>query len=176
MAIAGVGFAFGTVDLDLLELLDEALGLVPDDRAADRTSLLAWSSIARNSTADKPQQRSLAERAVAGAREQPARPDLLALALLAERLAHATPDGLERRLEVGPEMGAAAAAAGWSDLIVVGMVLDVVDLLESGDAQAARSRITNGRRRPSTMIAINVSSSQRISRSLCRPWKSSPVR
>jgi DNA-binding SARP family transcriptional activator len=141
LAIAGVGFAFGTVDLELLELLDEALGLVPEDRAADRTSLLAWSSIARNSTADKPQQRSLAERAVAGAREQPTRPDLLALALLAERLAHATPDGLEHRLEVGPEMGAAAAEAGWSDLIVVGMVLDVVDLLESGDAQAARSRI-----------------------------------
>ncbi|MGN6693193.1 MAG: BTAD domain-containing putative transcriptional regulator, partial [Aquihabitans sp.] len=29
LAIAGVGFAFGTVDVDLLELLDEALRLVP---------------------------------------------------------------------------------------------------------------------------------------------------
>ena len=141
LAIAGVGFAFGTVDVDLLELLDEALRLVPDDRPSDRTSLLAWSSVARNSTEEKPRQRELAALAVAGAREQPDRPDLLALSLLAERLAHATPDGLEHRLLIGPEMGAAAADAGWSDLIVVGMVLDVVDLLESGDAHGARSRI-----------------------------------
>jgi DNA-binding SARP family transcriptional activator len=141
LAIAGVGFAFGTVDLDLLDLLDEALRLVPDDRPADRTNLLAWSSIARNSTADKAQQQDLAARAVAGAREHPDRPALMALALLADRLAHAMPQGLAHRLEIGPAMGAAAAEAGWSDLSVVGMVLDVVDLLESGDAHAARSRI-----------------------------------
>ena len=141
LAIAGVGFAFGTVDQDLLVLLDEALRLVPDDRPADETSLLAWSSIARNSTVEKAQQRALAARAVAGARDQPGRPDLLALSLLADRLAHAAPDGLEHRLAIGPEMGAAAAEAGWSDLIVVGMVLDVVDLLESGDAHAGRARI-----------------------------------
>lgn len=141
LAIAGVGFAFGTVDDDLLALLDEALELVDDERTAARTSLLAWSSIARNSTLDKARQRDLAARAVAAARQLPERPDLLALSLLAERIAHATPEGLAHRLETGPEMGAAAAAAGWPDLIVVGMVLDVVDLLESGDAHAARSRI-----------------------------------
>lgn len=141
LTVAGVGFAFGTVDVELLALLDDALRLVPDDRPADRTSLLAWSSIARNSTTEQLQQQALAARAVAGAREQPDRPDLLALALLAERLAHAVPAGLEHRLAIGPEMGAAAADAGWSDLIVVGMVLDVVDLLESGDAHGGRARI-----------------------------------
>lgn len=141
LAVAGVGFAFGSVDHDLLELLDEALELVADDRVADRTSLLAWSSIARNSTADQRHQRDLAARAVAGARAVPDRPDLLALSLLADRLAHATPDGLDHRLEIGPEMDAAAAAAGWADLVVVGMVLDVVDLLEHADATAARARI-----------------------------------
>ncbi|WP_421120936.1 hypothetical protein ACE2AJ_06520 [Aquihabitans daechungensis] len=141
LAIAGVGFAFGSTDHDLLQLLDEALELLADDRIADRTSLLAWSSIARNSTVDKPQQRDLAARALAEARTLPDRNDLLALSLLAERLAHATPDGLDRRVEVGPEMGAAAAAAGWADLIVVAMVLDVVDLLEQADAGAARARI-----------------------------------
>ena len=141
LALAGVGFAFGTVDTDLLDLLDEALDLVGDEAGPDRTSLLAWSSIARNSTEDKLRQRALAARAVEGARTAPDRPGLLALSLLAERLAHAFPAGLAHRMEIGPEMGAAAAAAGWSDLSVVGMVLDVVDLLESGDAHAARSRI-----------------------------------
>jgi DNA-binding SARP family transcriptional activator len=141
LAVAGVGFAFGSTDEDLLALLDETLELAADDRPADRTSLLAWSSIARNSTSDKVLQRDLAARAVAGARELPGRPGVLALALLADRLAHSTPDGLEHRAEIGPEMGAAAAEAGWSDLVVVGLVLDVVDLLEAGDAHAARARI-----------------------------------
>lgn len=140
--IAGVGFAFGTVDLELLALLDDALALAPGDEVtADRTSVLAWSSIARNSTTEKPRQRELADRALTDARSLPDRPGLLALALLAERLAHATPDGLERRLEIGPEMGAAAADAGWAELTVVSMVLDVVDLLEHADAHAARARI-----------------------------------
>jgi len=142
LSTAGVGFAFGTVDHELLALLDEALDLLPvDDDEPHRTAVLAWSSIALNSALDRRRQSELATAALAGARQHPDHPDLLALALLAERLAHATPDGLDRRLEVGPTMHDAATAAGWSELVVVGMVLDVVDLLEHAQADAARRRI-----------------------------------
>ena len=47
--------------------------------------------------------------------------------------------GLEERLRIGPEMYAAARDAGWTDLVVVGQVLTVVDLMESaltGDGHA----------------------------------------
>ena len=43
-------------------------------------------------------------------------------------------------------------------------------------AVGPRRRNTNGRRAPSTTMAISVSSSQRSSRSLWNPWKSSPSR
>jgi hypothetical protein len=100
-------------------------------------SLTAWSSIGRTSAPDKPRQRALADQALVLAERCADAPDLLALALLAQRLAHAE----DLRREVGPRMHQAAMEAGWTELVVVGMVLDVVDLLESAQLQAALDRI-----------------------------------
>jgi DNA-binding SARP family transcriptional activator len=148
LIIAGVGFAFGTVDEELLALLGEAIVAVEgstdlDPAMRDRylASLTAWSSIGRTSAPDKPRQRALADQALVLAERCGEAPDLLALALLAQRLAHADPAGLDLRREVGPRMHRAAMDAGWTELVVVGMVLDVVDLLESAQLQAALDRI-----------------------------------
>jgi tetratricopeptide (TPR) repeat protein len=110
-------------------------------RLGHLAALTAWSSVARNSAPDKDRQRALADRALELAERVEGRPDLMALATLAMRLAHADPAGLAQRLELGPRMHEAAQAAGWTELVVVGMVLDVVDRLEAGQADAARARI-----------------------------------
>ncbi|WP_421120938.1 BTAD domain-containing putative transcriptional regulator [Aquihabitans daechungensis] len=135
---AGLGFHFGVVDDELLGLLDEALGRLGDEHRAERAALLAWSSIARNALPEREQQRALADEAETLAAQLPERPDVLALALLAARFARSDPGGVEARLERGPRMHAAAKTAGWTDLLILGLVLDANDLMEAGRIEDAR--------------------------------------
>jgi DNA-binding SARP family transcriptional activator len=131
----GVGFNFGEVDDALVALLDEALAAQPDDATAVRAGLLAWSALARSGGEDLAPVDDLSGRALALAEAGDDR-HLLALALLSRRVALMGPDGLAERLAVGPRT--TEAAAGWPDLEVVSLVLDVADLMEADRLDGAR--------------------------------------
>ncbi|MCU1357901.1 MAG: transcriptional regulator, putative ATPase, winged helix family [Acidimicrobiales bacterium] len=135
LAVAGIGFSFGSVDEELIALFDEALEAHPE--AQFRAELLAWSSIAQSSGTDRPRQADVAL-AASEAGAVLGDPRTTALTLLARRLALAGPEGLDERLKLGEPMVAAAEAAGWTDLVVVGRVLTYVDHLENDQIDLAR--------------------------------------
>ena len=150
---AGVGLSYGAVDDGLISLLDEARALLPPDRVAERSALLAWSSIARDGT-DPALQPELAGEARDLAATLPGRPHLRALATFARRIAVAGPDGLAERLRLGPEMD--QNSRGWPELEVISHVMDVTGLLEADrvpEAEAAHERLREvvaGHRRPAS--------------------------
>ncbi|HEX2578764.1 MAG TPA: BTAD domain-containing putative transcriptional regulator, partial [Aquihabitans sp.] len=141
LSVAGVGFSFGRVDDDLIALLHEALDGLGDGHDAERAALLSFASIARNFGEERDVQLSLAAEALDAAERTGDRPDVKALTLLARRLALAGPQGLDERLVIGPPMVAAAAEAQWPELLVVGRVLSVVDLLEADQYEDARREV-----------------------------------
>ncbi|HEU5151190.1 MAG TPA: BTAD domain-containing putative transcriptional regulator [Iamia sp.] len=135
LVLGGVGFSFGEVDEALLALLDEALAAQPEDATAVRAGLLAWSALARSGGDDLEAVDALSARALALAEAEDDR-HLLALARFARRMALMGPAGLAERLAIGP--ATTEAAAGWADLEVVSLVLDVADLMEAGRLDEAR--------------------------------------
>ncbi|HWJ60869.1 MAG TPA: BTAD domain-containing putative transcriptional regulator [Acidimicrobiales bacterium] len=141
---ADVGFHFGLIDEELIALLAEVLDQLDDDQVAERVTLLAWASVVRSALPDEGDQKRLAREAEALAATLEGRPDIETLVLLALRLSLSDPATLEERLVLGPEMYAAALASGWSDLAMLGLVLDVSDALEAGrtdDARVANERL-----------------------------------
>ena len=135
---ADVGFHFGLIDDELIGLLAEALDQLADDQTAERVTLLAWASVVRSALPDEGDQKRLAREAEAlGATIEP-RADIETLVLLALRLSLSDPATLDERRELGPKMYAAALASGWSDLAMLGLVLDVSDALEAGRTDEAR--------------------------------------
>jgi DNA-binding SARP family transcriptional activator len=135
----GVGFNFGEVDQALVALLDEALAAQPDDATAVRAGLLAWSALARSGGEDLDVVDDLSGRALALAEELAevgGDRHLLALARFSRRVALMGPGGLAERLAIGPLT--TEAAAGWADLEVVSLVLDVADLMEAARLDGAR--------------------------------------
>ncbi|HEX2577536.1 MAG TPA: BTAD domain-containing putative transcriptional regulator [Aquihabitans sp.] len=144
---AGVGFSFGAVDEELVALLQEALDGLPADRPAERSSLLSWLSIAITGADDQPRQVTTSAEAWALAQEVPDRPDVLAIAAYARRLALAGPAGLDDRRVLGPTMIRAAQEAGWSEMEVVGLLFSVVDLLEEDRVDDSLAMLEQLRRR-----------------------------
>jgi DNA-binding SARP family transcriptional activator len=141
---ADVGFHFGLIDHELIALLDEAIARLDEAELPERVTLLAWSSVVRSALPDEGRQKDLARRAEALAVGIEDRPDIETLVLLALRLSLSDPATLAERLELGPRMREAALASGWSDLAMLGLVLDVSDLLEAGrvdEARAANERL-----------------------------------
>lgn len=141
---ADVGFHFGLIDEELIALLAEALGQLDPDQVAERVTLLAWASVVRSALPDEGDQKRLAREAEALAATMDGRPDIETLVLLALRLSLSDPATLAERLDLGPRMLAAATASGWSDLAMLGLVLDVSDALEAGrtdDARVANERL-----------------------------------
>ena len=141
LGTANVGFNFGSVDESLLVLLDAALTAVradEGDHPGEEATLLAWSSIALAGGPPSARQRDLAAEAVKAADRCPDRPGTRALTALAERLALPGPGAVDERLAVHDRMLADAAAAGWTELEVIGHVLGVADLLEAGRIEESR--------------------------------------
>ena len=135
LAKANLGFSFGSVDDVLLDLLDEALTAIradPVDHAVEEATLLAWSSIALAGGPPVARQRELAAEAAKAADRCQDRPDVRAISGLAQRLALPGPGAVDERLALHGPMLADAAAAGWTELEVLGHVLGVADLLEAG--------------------------------------------
>ncbi len=150
LGTANVGFNFGSVDEELLGLLDAALTAVradEGDHPAEEATLLAWASIALAGGPPSDRQRDLAAEAAEAAARCEGRPGIRALSGLAERLARPGPGAVEERLAVHERMLADAAAAGWTELEVVGHVLGVADLLEAGRIEESRQLLDRLRSR-----------------------------
>jgi len=141
LGTANVGFNFGSIDDELLAILDDALAAVradDGDHPAEEATLLAWSSIALAGGPLTERQRDLAAESAKVAARCDDRPGTRALSALAERLAAPGPASVDERLAVHERMLADAAAAGWTELEVIGHVLGVADLLEAGRVEESR--------------------------------------
>lgn len=140
---AGIGLSYGAVVDGLIDLLDEALDGLPAGHDAERSALLSWASIARDGSAPAIQA-AFASEALALADGVGGRPHLRALALFARLIAIAGPDRFDERLELNPQM--ATAAAGWTEMEVIALVLSVTTLVEAGridQAEATLERLRN---------------------------------
>jgi len=141
LGTSNVGFTFGSVDDDLVALLDEARRAIEpaaDEHPAELATVLAWSSIVLAGGPPDDRQRDLAEAAADVAARCDDRPEVRGLSALAQRLARTGPALVEERLAIGEEMLRDAAAAGWTELEVVGHVLTVADLLEADRIDESR--------------------------------------
>jgi len=141
LVTANLGFHFGTVDDDLLAVLDEARAAIeaaPGDHPAEEAMVLAWGSIALAGGPPDERQRDLATAATKAADRTADRPDVRAIAALAVRLASPGPAAVDERLDLHEVVLADAVGARWTDLEVLARVLVVVDLLESDRVEESR--------------------------------------
>jgi len=141
LGTSNVGFAFGSVDEDLVALLEEARAAIqrsPDAHPAEEATVLAWSSIVLAGGPPDGRQRALAEAAATAAKGCDDRPEVRALSAFAHRLAVIGPAAVDERLAIGERMLRDAAEARWTELEVVGTVLSVADLLEADRVAESR--------------------------------------
>jgi hypothetical protein len=140
-AALGLGTGPGGFEVDLddqvqLDLLEEALALLPDDALALRAMVLARLSVARTLLETVAERERTAAHAVALARDS-ADPVALAVALTAHCDAIAGPDHVDERLAQATEVVELARGARDADLELLGRRLRLVALLEKGDRTAA---------------------------------------
>jgi DNA-binding SARP family transcriptional activator len=146
LATAGVGFDFGELDTELVDLLAEALERQPADDLLARADLLAWSAIVLTGRPDPARQLDLSSRALELS-SQVDNPALTGLTLLARRLVLHGPDGLAERLALGPANLEATLEAGTTVFEVAARVLTVADLLEADRVDEARRHLEALRQR-----------------------------
>jgi DNA-binding SARP family transcriptional activator len=124
----------GVVDLDLIEMLDQALEMMAGEQTVTRVRLLACMCGALYFSSRRGEMTALAEEATAIA-QRLSDPRALALAAAARRRAHWGPHELPRRLSDSTQLLRCALQAADVELTLQGHAWLVVDLLEQGDRQ-----------------------------------------
>ncbi|HEY1276798.1 MAG TPA: AAA family ATPase [Thermoleophilaceae bacterium] len=136
---SGLGVTVLGHDPETVALLEEALAKLPQGERALRARLLGRLAIELYH-ASPDRRAELSGEAVALAREAGA-PDALGDALSAHHVALWSPPHLERRLALADEMVALAESASDAERALQGRNWRVLDLLESGDLDAAEREI-----------------------------------
>jgi hypothetical protein len=140
LARGGVGIRVFDPDDALVALLEEAIAGLGPDRPALRARLLARLAIEVYYVSAATRREELSEEAVRLAREAN-EPEALLDALNARRVTLWSPDHLDERLAVSRELVALAESTGDRERSLVARTWLVLDLVESGDLDAARAEI-----------------------------------
>ena len=136
----GAVFETGTVDAELVRLLEEALDALDETESALRVRLRARLATALYYTPARDRMESLSREAMAMARRL-GDPGALAAALTARHWALLGPDGAEERRAIATELVQAGEASRNQTQAVQGHSWSVLDCLELGDLSAAEQAI-----------------------------------
>jgi tetratricopeptide (TPR) repeat protein len=145
LARAALGFGggrieFGTVDRELIELLETADAALPQEDTRLRAALLGRLAVALYFTDEMDRRAALADQAVAVARRL-GRPTVLGAALSARHFATWGPDSLDARLADANELLQLARDASDRALLLEARTWRIVDLLELGEFRVACGEI-----------------------------------
>jgi DNA-binding SARP family transcriptional activator len=136
----GAGFEFGAVDATHVALLEAALERVDESRMAAWVCLLSDLAIALYHAPDPSQRTARSDEAVVLAERQ-SDPGVRATALLGAAMAHWTPAGLPRRLEVARRGVGLAGTDDVPDVAVRLRLAEISALFELGRIDEAAQRI-----------------------------------
>jgi class 3 adenylate cyclase/tetratricopeptide (TPR) repeat protein len=140
LARGGVGVTVFDPDEEVVALLEEALGALGNTEPVLRARLLARLAIEVYYVPPPAYREELSEEAVRLAREADA-PEALLDALNARRVTLWSPDRLDEKLAVSRELVELAEAADDRERSLLARTWLVLDLVESGDLEAARAEI-----------------------------------
>jgi class 3 adenylate cyclase len=140
LALGGLGAHIGDADEAYVALLEEAIRALGDDHADLRSRLLSRLAIEIYYAPPASRREELSDEAVRLARECGAA-EALFDALTARHAALWSPDGLAERLAVVSELVQLAETIGDRERSLQARTWLVLDLLESGDVEAARAEI-----------------------------------
>jgi len=140
LARGGVGTRVGDADEELVTLLEEALAALGDDDPALRARLLARLAVEVYYVPPTSRREELSDEAVRLARDCGA-PDALIDALNARHAALWSPDRLDDRLPVARELVELAEQIGDRERSLQARSWLVLDLVESGDLDGARTEV-----------------------------------
>jgi len=138
VGVAGARGETGRVDAPLVDLLEEALRVLPNTDSTLRTAVLSYLAVALYFSTDDQRRALLSQEAVEMARRV-GDAAALAMALLTRHFALWGPGRVEERLRLANELVELGRRAAEPEIVLNGYSWSIVDRLEMGDLSGARA-------------------------------------